>query len=161
MRAVTLKEFVLEEFNRMLVQEGRDVQIITERLKPRLVAEVVELRKNDVRDDKQNQPAMISMPGGGGTRAAVWSEEEMSNPKKSYQQALKEFEEKLERAGKPKVEIEAVVLPFPPKLSEQELCRRQRIIDATWERVLAERQELEAEAARCCHRGSGEPDWWR
>ena len=31
MRTVTLKEYVLEEFNRMLAEEGRDVRIVTER----------------------------------------------------------------------------------------------------------------------------------
>ena len=53
----------------------------------------------------------------------------------------------------------AKVYEFPDKLSEQELIRRQRVIDATWERVLAERQELEKEAARSCHRGPQDSDW--
>jgi len=53
----------------------------------------------------------------------------------------------------------AEVVPFPPKLSEQGLARRQAAIDLTWERVLARRREIEAEAARCCHIGPGDPDW--
>jgi hypothetical protein len=56
---------------------------------------------------------------------------------------------------------EAEVVPWPKPLSEMELCRRQRIIDACWERTLAEKAELEAEAAWTCHRGPGDPDYWR
>ncbi len=77
--------------------------------------------------------------------------------KKSYAEALREFEEKLERIDvmrKP----EAKVFQFPPLVDEQELCRRQRIIDQHYERVLAEKRELEKEAARSCHRGSGDSD---
>jgi hypothetical protein len=47
MRTVTLKEFVLEEFNRMLAEEGREVRIVAERPGPKLATEsgrVVELR---------------------------------------------------------------------------------------------------------------------
>jgi hypothetical protein len=50
MRTMTLKEFVLEEFNRMLAAEGRDVQIVIERPRPQLAAEdgkVVELRSKE------------------------------------------------------------------------------------------------------------------
>jgi hypothetical protein len=63
---------------------------------------------------------------------------------------------------KPKVEaevVEAEVLPFPPKLSEQELIRRQALIDQAWERTLDAKRELDAEAARSCHRGPKDPDW--
>jgi hypothetical protein len=60
---------------------------------------------------------------------------------------------------KPKPKLEADVLPFPPILNEQELNRRQAIIDAAWERNIAAQRELEAEAARSCHRGPGDPDW--
>jgi hypothetical protein len=80
--------------------------------------------------------------------------------KQSYQQALRAFEEKierrrLERAGRLK---EAKVYEFPDKLSEQELMRRQRVVDATWERVLAEKRELELEAERSCHRSPLDSD---
>jgi hypothetical protein len=64
---------------------------------------------------------------------------------------------KDEKAAKPKVE--ATVLEFPPKLSEQELIRRQQIIDQTWERVVEQRRELERLAERSCHRGPGDSDW--
>jgi|RhiMetdeSRZDD1v2_1073273.scaffolds.fasta_scaffold202824_2 hypothetical protein len=63
---------------------------------------------------------------------------------------------------KPKVKaevVEAEVLPFPPILSEQELHRRQALIDQAWERTLAAKRDLEAEAARSCHRGPSDPDW--
>ena len=72
---------------------------------------------------------------------------------------VRKFLEELEKVGQPKVEAE--VLEFPPKLSEQELVRRQRVIDAVWERNLEAKRELEAEAARTFHRGPGDPDWRR
>jgi len=63
----------------------------------------------------------------------------------------------------PKPKLEAEVLPFPPKLSEQELIRRQEVIDKIWIRNLAAKRELEAEAeaeaAESCHRGPSDPDW--
>ena len=60
---------------------------------------------------------------------------------------------------KPKPKLEAEVLSFPPKLSEQELCRRQAILDAEWERHIAAQRDLQAEAAEACHRGPSDPDW--
>lgn len=53
----------------------------------------------------------------------------------------------------------AQVLEWPKPLSEMELCRRQAVIDATLERLLAERDATKAEAARHCHVGPGDPDW--
>ena len=47
---------------------------------------------------------------------------------------------------KPKPKLEAEVLPFPPILSEQELCRRQELLDLHWKANLAAQRELEAEA---------------
>jgi hypothetical protein len=41
MRTLTLKEFLLEEINKDLREQGRDVQVVFERPKPRLVAERV------------------------------------------------------------------------------------------------------------------------
>jgi hypothetical protein len=38
-RTVTLKELVLEEMNRQLAEEGRDVQVVFERPRPQLVAD--------------------------------------------------------------------------------------------------------------------------
>lgn len=60
---------------------------------------------------------------------------------------------------KPKPKLEAEVLPFPPILSEQELCRRQQIVDLHWKANLAAQRELEAEARERCHRGPSDPDW--
>ena len=51
MRTVTLKEFVLEELNKMLAEEGRDIRLASERPRPRLAA-VVDLRpRGGQRDD--------------------------------------------------------------------------------------------------------------
>jgi hypothetical protein len=45
MRTLTLKELVFEKLNRQLAEEGRDVRVVAERPKPRLVAgEVVPMR---------------------------------------------------------------------------------------------------------------------
>jgi hypothetical protein len=43
MRTMTLKEFLLEEINRDLREEGRDIQIVFERPQPRLVVEHAEV----------------------------------------------------------------------------------------------------------------------
>ena len=53
---------------------------------------------------------------------------------------------------KPKPKLQAEVLPFPPILSDQELARRQLILDAYWERHIAAQRELDAEVAKRCHR---------
>jgi hypothetical protein len=50
MRTMTLKELVLEELNRQLAEEGRDVRVVAERPRPRLATkegEVVELRPSE------------------------------------------------------------------------------------------------------------------
>ena len=60
---------------------------------------------------------------------------------------------------KPKPKPEAEIVPFPPKLSEQELCRRQKLLDQQWEANLAAQRDLEAEARERCHRGPTDPDW--
>ena len=59
----------------------------------------------------------------------------------------------------PKPKPEADVLPFPPIINEQELARRQAVVDACWERTLDAQRELEAEARERCHRGPSDPDW--
>jgi hypothetical protein len=60
---------------------------------------------------------------------------------------------------KPKPKLEAEVLPFPPILSEQELIRRQELLDFQWKANLAAQRALDAEAAESCHRGPRDPDW--
>ena len=70
----------------------------------------------------------------------------------------KQLEDRAKAIPLPKSKLEATVLECPPKLSEQELIRRQQIIDQAWERVLEERRRLEEVAARSCHRGSFDSD---
>ena len=71
----------------------------------------------------------------------------------------KKLEDQARAIPPPSPKVEATVLEFPPKLSEQELIRRQRIIDQAWERVLEERRRVEEAAARSCHRGPYDSDW--
>ena len=52
----------------------------------------------------------------------------------------------------------AEVVAFPPKLSEQELIRRQEVIDQAWERTLEQRRKLERLAAQSYHRGPYDSD---
>jgi hypothetical protein len=70
----------------------------------------------------------------------------------------KQLEDRAKAIPPPKAKLEATVLEFPFKLSDQELIRRQRIIDQAWERVLEERRRLEEVAARSCHRGPSDSD---
>ena len=67
-------------------------------------------------------------------------------------------EERAEAARAKLVEVEAEVLKFPPKLSEQELIRRQQIIEQTWRLTVERREELEREMERSCHRGPLDSD---
>jgi hypothetical protein len=69
----------------------------------------------------------------------------------------KQLEDRAMAVLPPKPKFEATVLEFPPKLSEQELIRRQQIIDQAWERVIEERRRLEV--ARSCHRGPFDSDY--
>jgi len=71
----------------------------------------------------------------------------------------KQLEDRARAIPPPKPTCEATVLEFPRKLSEQQLIRRQQIIDQAWERVLEERRRLEEVAARSCHRGPCDSDW--
>jgi hypothetical protein len=48
MRTMTLKELVLEEMNRLLEAEGRDVRVIAERPRPKLVKDnVVRMKRKE------------------------------------------------------------------------------------------------------------------
>jgi hypothetical protein len=50
MRAITIQQLVLEELNRQLAQEGREVCVVSERPRPQLVArggEVIPLRDDE------------------------------------------------------------------------------------------------------------------
>jgi hypothetical protein len=49
-RTLTLREFMLEELNRQLAEDGRDVRIVAERPKPTLATaygEVIEMRRRE------------------------------------------------------------------------------------------------------------------
>jgi hypothetical protein len=71
----------------------------------------------------------------------------------------KQLKDRAMAVPPPKPKLEATVLEFPPKLSEQALIRRQRIVDQSWERVLEERRRVEEVAARSCHRGPFDSDY--
>ena len=71
----------------------------------------------------------------------------------------KQLEDRAKAIPPPKPKLEATVLEFPPKLSEQQLMRRQQIIDQAWERVLEERRRVEEVVARSCHRGPSDSDY--
>ena len=50
MRTMTIKEYVLEELNRMLAAEGKNVRIVSERPRPRLIADegkIVKMTRKD------------------------------------------------------------------------------------------------------------------
>jgi hypothetical protein len=64
---------------------------------------------------------------------------------------LRELDEMI-RPRRPRAEVVA----FPDRLSQQELCRRQLVIDATWRRTLDAKAELERQFGRGFHRGFGE-----
>jgi len=76
----------------------------------------------------------------------------------------RKFEERLTRpvvvkprlVPPPKPKLDTAVLEWPKRIDP---IRYQQMLDAAWERTLEARQELEAQAARCCHRGPGDPDW--
>jgi hypothetical protein len=70
----------------------------------------------------------------------------------------KQLEDRAKAVPPPKPKLETTVLEFPPKLTEQELIRRQQIIDQAWERVLEERRRLQEAGARSCHRGPLDSD---
>jgi hypothetical protein len=87
-------------------------------------------------------------------------EEAFSRIRRALREGLrkKQLEDRAKAIPPPKPKLEATVLEFPSKLSEQELIRRQQIIDQTWERVLEERRRVEEVAARSCHRGASDSD---
>ncbi len=81
----------------------------------------------------------------------------------SYKKAKQEFLDLCDELMRPKLpkpppkpKVEAVVLPWPKPMSPE---ARQAIIDATWERVQAERRAAERDAERCFHRSPGDSDW--
>jgi hypothetical protein len=93
-------------------------------------------------------------------------------PKKSAAERLAEMRAKpipWAKPVEPKVDnAEANRQAFRLVRAEQEWARRQQdlgirrqhAIDSVWERTLEARREQEEAAARSCHRGPGEPDYY-
>jgi hypothetical protein len=72
----------------------------------------------------------------------------------------RETERRAEEEAEAKAKARGMgeLLEFPPKLSEQELVRRQEIIDQAWRLTVERRNELEKEMERSCHRGPLDSD---
>ena len=90
-----------------------------------------------------------------------FKEEAFARIRRDLREGLRKklLEDRARAIPPPKPKVEARVLEFPPKLSEQELIRRQLIIDQAWERVLEQRRELERQAVRSCHSGPFDSDY--
>ena len=90
-----------------------------------------------------------------------FKEEAFARIRRDLREGLRKklLEDQARAIPPPEPKLEATVLEFPPKLSEQELIRRQLIIDQAWERVLEQRRELERQAARSCHSGPFDSDY--
>jgi hypothetical protein len=90
-----------------------------------------------------------------------FKEEAFARIRRDLREGLRKklLEDQARAIPPPKPKLEARVLEFPPKLSEQELIRRQLIIDQAWERVLEQRRELERQAVRSCHSGPFDSDY--
>jgi hypothetical protein len=80
-------------------------------------------------------------------------------PEEAIARIIEGLRDSLIKAPEPKLQPQAQVIAFPPKFTEQDLIRRQQVIDAVWERTCAERERLEAEARRTCHVGPDDPDY--
>lgn len=85
------------------------------------------------------------------------NEECMKTVRARLQAAADEAAKAEELAAKP-VQVKGEILQFPPRLDEQELLRRQMIIDQTWALTVERRRELEQEMERSCHRGPLDSD---
>ena len=90
-----------------------------------------------------------------------FKEEAFARIRRDLREGLRKklLEDRTRAIPPPEPKVEATVLEFPPKLSEQELIRRQLIIDQAWERVLEQRRELERQAVRSCHSGPCDSDY--
>jgi hypothetical protein len=90
-----------------------------------------------------------------------YKEEAFARIRRDLREGLRKklLEDQARAIPPPEPKLEATVLEFPPKLSEQELIRRQLIIDQAWERMLEQRRELERQTARSCHRGPFDSDY--
>jgi hypothetical protein len=68
------------------------------------------------------------------------------------------FLRKWAHLERPRRKQAAEVVPFPDRLSEQEVIRRQQVIDQTWQRNLEAQRDLERAQSGGFHRGFGDPD---
>ena len=53
-RVMSIREYLLEELNRRLREDGKDVELVFERPRPRLVAEVVQMQPVSQRPIERN-----------------------------------------------------------------------------------------------------------
>ena len=93
-------------------------------------------------------------PGG------LTTEEVIARVTKGYLDEKKRLEAvAAKRKAKEQARTEKVV-EFPPKFSEQELMRRQAVIDQHWQAMLDEKELLRKEAERrSFNKAPGDPDW--
>jgi hypothetical protein len=77
---------------------------------------------------------------------------------KTYQEMRDDFVRRMWEYGRPP-RPPAEVVEFPPKLSAEELWRRQAALDAAWQRTLDARAELDRDRAAGFHRVPGDPDY--
>jgi hypothetical protein len=84
----------------------------------------------------------------------------MAEVVKGYYKEERRMEaEAAKRRAKEQARTEKVV-EFPQMLSQQELMRRQAIIDQQWEAMLIEKTRIREEVERrSFHRAPGDPDW--
>ena len=87
---------------------------------------------------------------------------------KAFEKACEEFDRdaradiaRAKSKPPPKPKVEATVLEWPKPQSAEYASRFQLALNAAQERWLERQRELEAEAASTCHRGPGDPDYWR
>jgi hypothetical protein len=77
---------------------------------------------------------------------------------KTYQEMRDDFVRRLWEYDRPKRPA-AEVVEFPPKLSREELWRRQQALDIAWQRTLDARAELDRDRNAGFHRAPGDPDY--
>lgn len=93
---------------------------------------------------------------------------------KTREEIIREFDEYLDRISSTSIlthgdlaernrEVRRLLAQERWEARQRELPAelRQRAIDSVWEQTLEARREIEAEAARSCHVGPGDPDYRR
>jgi hypothetical protein len=93
-------------------------------------------------------------PGG------LTTEEVMAEVAKGYYRAKRRMEFEADKRKAREQARNQKVVDFPRMLSQEELMRRQAVIDEHWERMLFEKQLRQEEALkRSFHKAPGDPDW--